>query len=543
MFANLTIAKKLGGGFALVVLIILVLVLTTRSSFVRMDESVQWNIHTYRVIDRAGSLMQALTDIETGMRGFALAGQDEFLEPLNAGRAAFDRDLAELRQLTADNPVQQKRLADIEDLHRQWLQEDVEGIVALRRQVTAGSATPADLERRIVARADKVRMDGMRKRVAELRSEEERLLGQRNENLAGAEHFALTSLVLGGLIAIAASVVIAWTLSASIRQRLAGAVQAARGIAEGRLSAQINTSGGDEVGELLGAFRDMQARLREMITGIREGSERLLVAARHISSTSGQLSRAALEQSQAASSMAATVEQLTVSISHVASNASEAHGISNDSGRQSQEGGAVIQQTLESMGWIAETVRNSARQIDDLGANVEQISSIVNVISAIAEQTNLLALNAAIEAARAGDQGRGFAVVADEVRLLAQRTGQSTQEVGGMIQKIQQSARDAVAKMETGVEQVGKGLELAGAANQAIAEIRSGASRIVSVVDQISLALQEQSAASQDVARSVERIAQMAESSNQEISGASRAAASIEELALSLERQVARFSL
>nr|WP_285961546.1 methyl-accepting chemotaxis protein [Pseudomonas tohonis] len=543
MFANLTIAKKLGGGFALVVLIILVLVLTTRSSFVRMDESVQWNIHTYRVIDRAGSLMQALTDIETGMRGFALAGQDEFLEPLNAGRAAFDRDLAELRQLTADNPVQQKRLADIEELHRQWLQEDVEGIVALRRQVTAGSATPADLERRIVARADKVRMDGMRKRVAELRSEEERLLGQRNENLAGAEHFALTSLVLGGLIAIAASVVIAWTLSASIRQRLAGAVQAARGIAEGRLSAQINTSGGDEVGELLGAFRDMQARLREMITGIREGSERLLVAARHISSTSGQLSRAALEQSQAASSMAATVEQLTVSISHVASNASEAHGISNDSGRQSQEGGAVIQQTLESMGWIAETVRNSARQIDDLGANVEQISSIVNVISAIAEQTNLLALNAAIEAARAGDQGRGFAVVADEVRLLAQRTGQSTQEVGGMIQKIQQSARDAVAKMETGVEQVGKGLELAGAANQAIAEIRSGASRIVSVVDQISLALQEQSAASQDVARSVERIAQMAESSNQEISGASRAAASIEELALSLERQVARFSL
>ena len=164
MFANLTIAKKLGGGFALVVLIILVLVLTTRSSFVRMDESVQWNIHTYRVIDRAGSLMQALTDIETGMRGFALAGQDEFLEPLNAGRAAFDRDLAELRQLTADNPVQQKRLADIEELHRQWLQEDVEGILALRRQVTAGSATPADLERRIVARADKVRMDGMRKR-------------------------------------------------------------------------------------------------------------------------------------------------------------------------------------------------------------------------------------------------------------------------------------------------------------------------------------------------------------------------------------------
>ncbi|MCU9947682.1 methyl-accepting chemotaxis protein [Pseudomonas sp. PDM13] len=543
MFSNLTIAKKLGGGFAIVVLIILVLVLTTRSSFERMDESVQWNIHTYRVIDRAGSLLQALTNIETGMRGFALAGQDEFLEPLQVGSAAFDKDLAELRQLTADNPVQQKRLADVAELHRQWYQQDVQALLALRRQVSAGSASLDQLVQRIVAREDKTRMDGMRRLVGDLRGEEERLLDQRNADLASAERFALTSLVLGGLLAILASVVIAWTLSSSIRRRLASAVQAARAIAEGRLGMQIQASGGDEVGELLGAFRDMQVRLREMISEIREGAERLLVAARNISSTSEQLSGAALEQSQAASSMAATVEQLTVSISHVASNASEAHGISSDSGKQSQEGGAVIQQTLESMGWIAETVRNSARQIGDLGAHVEQITSIVNVISAIAEQTNLLALNAAIEAARAGDQGRGFAVVADEVRLLAQRTGQSTQEIGEMILKIQQSARDAVAKMETGVDQVGKGLELATAANQAIVEIRGGATRIVSVVDQISLALQEQSAASQDVARSVERIAQMAESSNQEISSASRTAASIEDLALSLERQVARFSL
>ncbi|TWI52496.1 methyl-accepting chemotaxis protein [Pseudomonas duriflava] len=139
-----------------------------------------------------------------------------------------------------------------------------------------------------------------------------------------------------------------------------------------------------------------------------------------------------------------------------------------DSGKQSVEGGKVIQQTLENINRIASTVQNSAAQISELGRHTSQITSIVNVISEIAEQTNLLALNAAIKAARAGDQGRGFAVVADEVRLLAQRTGKSTQEIANVIQKIQTSTQEAVSNMSVGVEQVNEGLELASSANQAI---------------------------------------------------------------------------
>ena len=280
-----------------------------------------------------------------------------------------------------------------------------------------------------------------------------------------------------------------------------------------------------------------------MITEIKSGAEKLLSSATEISHTSDDLSAAALDQSQSVSSMAATVEELTVSISHVAASANEAHGISTESGRHSIEGGTVIQNTLQSMNLIASTVQSSAHQIADLGRDIEQITSIVNVISAIAEQTNLLALNAAIEAARAGDQGRGFAVVADEVRLLAQRTGKSTSEIGEMIQKIQISAQDAVKQMEVGVKQVNSGLVLANSANTAIDQIRGGASQIVGVVDQISMALNEQSAASQDVARSVERIAQMAQSSSHNITAASRNATAIEKLALMLDKQVSQFRI
>jgi methyl-accepting chemotaxis protein len=455
----------------------------------------------------------------------------------------FDDAWSEIKQLTSDNPVQQKRLDEIKATQQLWISEDVETVLALRRAVVAGQGSMDEVVKRIAARKDKVKMDGMRKLISEIQDDESKLLVVRTQAQGTATNFAHWSLIIGGVVAAVAALIIAMSLSSSIRIRLNTAIEIARSIAAGRLDTRIDTTGSDEIGSLMIAFSAMQTRLREMITEIKDGSHQLFSSAQEISRTSEALSASALEQSKSASSMAATVEELTVSISHVATSAKEAHGISTESGQHSVEGGAVIQNTLQSMSRIAGTVQNSAEQIRELGIHIEQITIIVNVISEIAEQTNLLALNAAIEAARAGDQGRGFAVVADEVRLLAQRTGKSTSEIGDMIKKIQIGAKDAVSQMAVGVEQVNHGLELANSATAAIEQIRHGSGRIIGVVDQISLALNEQTAASQDVARNVESIAQMAQSSSEGISGASRSASDIEKLAYALDSQVAQFKL
>ncbi|GHU48802.1 hypothetical protein AGMMS50289_25740 [Betaproteobacteria bacterium] len=178
-----------------------------------------------------------------------------------------------------------------------------------------------------------------------------------------------------------------------------------------------------------------------------------------------------------------------------------------------------------------------------MGAESEQISSVVQVIKEVADQTNLLALNAAIEAARAGEQGRGFAVVADEVRKLAERTAQSTGDISTMIGKIQVAAKEAVGEMERVVSQVGEGQVLAQQAHEHIQTIHGETSKVSSAITEISNALKEQSEASSDIARHVESIAQMTDENNAAAEETASGATRLNQLAGEVNGEIAQFKV
>ncbi|MCF5707309.1 HAMP domain-containing protein [Pseudomonas syringae] len=540
MLNKLSISQKLYFSFIAIVVLIAVLVASAYRGFEQVEDATNSNVHTYQVLSEAQLALEQLINIETGMRGFVIASKDTFLEPLVAGEKRFIEELDALKRLTADNPEQQRRLATLGETYKRWLEDDINTIVALRRDLTARNQPDDELDKRITSGADKAKMDSMRVTLAEISATENVLLTKRTQNMIDAKHLALMILVCGGIAAALLCAILATALGRSTSSRLQLAIDAATAVAEGRLDTVIDTSSHDELPK---ALDRMQNRLREMIQQISLAANQLVVSVQQISGASEQLSGAIQEQSTSASMMAATIEELTVSIHHVSENAEEAHQIASRSGQQSVEGVQVIENTLTSMNGIAKTVQHSSTQVSGLGQHSEHISSIISVIQGIADQTNLLALNAAIEAARAGEQGRGFAVVADEVRLLAQNTGKSTKEIAGMIEKIQAGVRETVESMRSGVQEVNTGVEMAGSAGQAIIEIRDSSSKVLHVVDQISFALREQTAASQDVARSVERSAQMAEQNNMSVQELLKTSGGLKNLAASLQQEVGKFRL
>ncbi len=347
---------------------------------------------------------------------------------------------------------------------------------------------------------------------------------------------ALFALILAATAALA--LLITRSLLAQIGGEPRYAVQCMHRIASGDMSGEIKASSADS---LLGGIRTMQDDLKNMIVEILKDAKDLGVTAARLSTDSTQVAESSGKQSDATSSMAAAVEELTVSINHVSDRANDGREISELSGKHAAEGRDVIGHVLKEMEEIAVSVKESQQIIGDLDARAEQINSIVNAIKEIADQTNLLALNAAIEAARAGEQGRGFAVVADEVRSLAERTARSTQEINTMTHDIREGTGRAVESMKSSVLLVEKSVAMAGQANTSIGLISEGASRTADTVSEITNALKEQSDASQDIARRVETVAQTSEENNATAKDTAATALHLEQLAIGMQAAVSRF--
>ncbi|RBH51540.1 methyl-accepting chemotaxis protein, partial [Pseudomonas sp. MWU13-2860] len=249
-------------------------------------------------------------------------------------------------------------------------------------------------------------------------------------------------------------------------------------------------SAGDE-DSLMANIAHMQRALRQMIADIVASAGELGRLSGEVVAGAQAVADNSHQQSESATSMAASIEELTVSINHISDRAQDARSLSEQSGESSQQGSEVISRAVAEMRRINESVELAAGTINELVDKAQVISGIMQVIKDIADQTNLLALNAAIEAARAGELGRGFAVVADEVRKLAERTSQSTGEISGIVRSIQEDSKSAITSMQQVRGLADTSLQLSEQARDSIAEIRAGAKEVVQVVRDVSELLQQ----------------------------------------------------
>ncbi|SDU13029.1 methyl-accepting chemotaxis protein [Halopseudomonas salegens] len=361
-----------------------------------------------------------------------------------------------------------------------------------------------------------------------------------DQQQADSRNLALIGLlvaVLGSLV----MVMVGYSLAKPARRMVAMLDDIASG--EGDLTRRLQIDRRDELGAMARGFNAFLDRLQAMMREVVGSVQQVTDASEDTADIAIRTNQGVQRQLGEIDMVATAVNEMTATAQDVARNASLAAEAASNADGSANQGRQVVQATSQTIVELSRDIQRAVASVQSLAQDSENISSILVAIRGIAEQTNLLALNAAIEAARAGEQGRGFAVVADEVRNLAQKTQASTEEIQGMIEHLQQGARDTVKVMEQSRSRTEQSVEQAEEADAALNAITQAVSVISEMNTQIASAAEQQSAVAEDVHRNVTTIDEVAKSVAKGAEEASQASAGLTKLAEHQRRLINQFKV
>jgi methyl-accepting chemotaxis protein len=475
-----TFGRKIAGGFAVSFALLALIGVVAYRSVDTLTKTSYAVTHTYTVIERIAGLLSELKDAETGQRGFVITGDDSYLEPYRSGTRRAPALLEELKQLTADNPNQTRRIAQAEPLVAQKFAE-------LQRTIDTRRAQGFEATQPIVASNEGKRyMDELRAIMGAIDAEERGLLKERAEEVETAASTA-RSTILGGTILCLLFVTGAGTLLTR------------------SVTAQVGS------------------------------------AVRHVQSSSAELQAVANQQASGAKESATSMTEITTTISEllatsrqIAESAHRVSSVADQTAGAARSGEGTVLRASESIAAIRRQVDLVVAHMLELGKKSQQIGSVLEIVSELAEQTNILAINATIEAAGAGETGKRFGVVADEIRKLADRVGTSTKEIRGLIEDVRGAVNTTVMATETGSKAVDSGNRLFGEVTTSFKQVADLVQTTTDAAREIQLSTKQQTTAVEQVNVAIANTAQAAReteaSSGQTLQTASQLAALSKEL-------------
>ncbi|MBD9603811.1 HAMP domain-containing protein [Pseudomonas sp. PDM10] len=351
-------------------------------------------------------------------------------------------------------------------------------------------------------------------------------------------------LIIGSsALALLVGLIAAWVITRLIVAPLRSVIRVAQQIASGDLSATIEVTRRDEIGQLMQAMQQMGAGLSSIVSGLQAGIEQLASSAQSLSAVTEQTNLEVSSQKEETEQVATAMNQMTATVHDVARNAEEAAQAAQTADGKVESGQQVVRQSMARIEQLADSATSASSSIESLSAEIQNIGTVLSVIKSVAEQTNLLALNAAIEAARAGEQGRGFAVVADEVRALAKRTQQSTEEIERLVSALRSAAQSSVQQIQNSGELVKLAVSDALQTESALGSIAAAVSLIQQMNQQIAAAAEEQSSVAEEINRSVTSIRASADQSSLAMQGNAASSIELAQLGVELKGMVGHFRL
>ncbi|GKT15460.1 CHASE3 domain-containing protein [Acidovorax sp. SUPP2522] len=515
--STLTVSRRLLIAFGTVIGIFMAVTASSLYSGTQLEKAEKLNVHTYKVMDTANSLLSSMVNMQTGVRGYLLSGEERFLEPWNTGIREFDEAWMQAKQLIVANPAQQQRLDAMKAKNAEFVAV-MSSLVQLRRDIAAGTKTTQDLLGQAGQSNDKATMDGFRALHAEFDKVQSDLLSSRAAAADQMRSFNASVIVAGSLLAIGLACALGVWVTRSITRQLGGepdyASEVVRQIAAGNLAVDVSTRSGDQA-SLLAGMKAMRDSLAQVVGQVRQSSDSIATGSTQIATGNADLSQRTEEQASNLQQTAASMEEITATVKNNGDTARQATQLADSASAVAQRGGVVVGQVVDTM----EAITASSKKIVD----------IIGVIDGIAFQTNILALNAAVEAARAGEQGRGFAVVASEVRSLAQRSADAAKEIKGLI-------TDSVQKVDAGSQQVEE-------AGRTMADIVAQVKRVNDLISEISAATQEQTLGIGQVSDAVSQLDQVTQQNAALVEESAAAADSLRAQAGKLVQAVSVFRL
>jgi methyl-accepting chemotaxis protein len=489
MTRNWTFGKKIAAGFAVSSAMLIGIGLMAYLSIESLIGTSYSVTHTHKVMENISDLVAGLEQAQSIQRGYIITGDEAYLDPYTRTVEAAPRIVKALRQLTADNAVQQRRLDQIEPLVASRL-------AVLKRGIDQRRSGGFEAALRHVASGEgKTMMDDLRNLIGQMDRMERDLLRERAGDAETTVQRARFTIALGSLLCLAF-------------------VIAAGSVITRSLGSQI----GAAVGHVQSSSVELQAAASQQASG-------------------------AKEQATAMSEISTTISELVATSRQIAESAQRVAQIADQTVNSARGGTIVVEKGLDSMTGIRRQVDQVVSHMLDLGRKSQEIGAVLDIVAELAEQTNILAINATIEATAAGDAGKRFAVVADEIRKLADRVGNSTKQIRTQIEDVRSAVNTTVMATESGAKAVENGARQFDEISQGFKQIAELVATTTDAAREIELSTKQQATAAEQVRIAVTEVAQTTRetetSSSQTLQTASQLAGLSSELRRMIQAQAA----